>query len=139
MKKLLVLALVAVALGCGFSEKSLVGKWTGKIEVSEEDKAKMKDNPMAGVAQSFMDAMQMHIEFKADHTYTSTLGDGTWTYADHKVNLTATKLMGLDVTKAGSENTAMVMQVSSNGKTLTLASNTNPNGSGYLFTRDDAQ
>jgi hypothetical protein len=136
MKKLAVFATAAVALslaGCGFSEKSLVGSWTGTINLSAED----KKDPQSAAAET----IKPTLEFKEDKTYSLTMGlpiEGTWSYADNQVTMTTTKVMGIDVGSmpGGADNKPQILKVEDGGKKLTMSDPTGSSGSTITFTKN---
>ena len=125
--------------GCGFSEKSLLGKWTGRVQISDEAKKEAKDKPLTAAAQAFAENFAFPIEFRADHTYTSRLGEGTWTYSEHKVSLVPKGPFDFQIAGANGSAAALVLDVSQDGRQLTFEHNTSATNQGYVFTRDDAQ
>jgi hypothetical protein len=140
MKKLSLLAVAAVALslaGCGFSEKSLVGTWSGKINLSEADRKE------AGAQASAAEAMTTSLEFKEDKTFSLTMGvpiEGTWTYADKNVTLTTTKVMGMDISSipgADKDNKPQILKVEDGGKKLVLSDPSGASGTTITFTKND--
>lgn len=139
MKNFAVIAIAAVALsltGCGFSEKNLVGKWTGKVNLSDADRK------AAGDQAAQAESMNAALEFKEDKTYTLTIGlpiEGTWVYADNNVTLTTTKVMGMDVSSmpgGGKDNKPQVMKVEDGGKKLVLSDPSGTSGTTITFTKD---
>ena len=141
MNKLSAFAVVAVlvlAAGCGFNEKSLVGSWTGTFNLSAED----QKNPQA-VAMA--EAMKATLELKEDKTYTLSVGlpsEGTWSYADNNVTMTTTKVMGMDISGvpgAEKDNKPQLLKVEDGGKKLVLSDTTGSSGSTITFTKNESK
>lgn len=139
MKTLAALTLVAaLALaGCGVSEKSLAGKWTGKLVMSEEDK-----KSGGQFAEAMANSMTFDLELKEDKTFTlAAMGmpsEGTWTLADGKVTLTMTKAMGVAVTPSSSQK-PLVMSVGDGGEKLTMTDPEKPDASTVEFTKVESE
>jgi hypothetical protein len=134
---LIVVAAVALSLaGCGFSEKSLVGTWTGKVNLSDADRK------AAGEQAAAAESMTATLEFKEDKTFSLSVGlpvEGTWTYADNNVTLTTTKVAGMDVSGmpgGGADNKPQVMKVEDGGKKLVLSDPTGKSGTTLTFTKN---
>lgn len=131
----LALATLIVAAGCGFSEKNVVGKWVGTLTLSEEDKQ------AAGALAEMAANMKFEIEFKEDKTYVMNAGgqtEGTWTYADNKVNMVVTKYGGLDISSVPGvkeSDKAQSLTVQNGGKELVMASPDDKSTSTITFSR----
>jgi hypothetical protein len=132
-----VFAVLVCAVGCGFNEKSLVGSWTGTVNLSAED----QKNEQAAAAAG---AMKATLEFKEDKTYTLSMGlplEGTWAYADNNVTMTTTKVMGMDISSipgAEKDNKPQVLKVEDGGKKLTM-SIPESQGSTITFTKNESK
>jgi hypothetical protein len=95
-----------VILGCGHSN-AIVGKW----------KADAADGKLKGAESVFS------FEFKKDNTFIGPFSmEGTYTVSGYTVELTTTKLMGMDAIKRGSsaEHKFLKAELSADGKTLTI-------------------
>ncbi len=80
-------------IGCEPTEPSLVGDWTGKIEIGDKDKALLSADDMRTVeARMKMLTMQLHVV--DDGSYTLNAMDdgskGTWAMVEGKLVLTDT-------------------------------------------------
>lgn len=109
------------------------GKWTGKMILSEADKTK---NPSAASQAA---GMTFDLEVKADKTFKVSIGvpiEGTRTYVDKSLTLTATKMMGMDVPKdAASSNKPIVLKMADDGKSMTGTDSSGKSTSSMVFTR----
>ncbi len=128
MNKLAVFAVafaaLAITAGCGFKESDLVGKWKGKMVLSAEDKKE------AGAEAAKAEGLSFDLVLNEDKTFVLAVGvstEGTWTYADNKLTLTTTKVMGMDVSgmPGAAETKPQVLNVEDGGNKLVLA---DPNG-----------
>ncbi|MDR3691477.1 MAG: hypothetical protein P4L46_19005 [Fimbriimonas sp.] len=149
MQKAFVLVAVCagiLAVGCGNKDSQVIGKWNGKVILSDKD----KKNPAVTAVEGMLN--QSTFEFKSDHAFTASIGaamEGTWKVEDTKVSLTPTKVAGksiADIEKAmaGSPNYAtikanldkpMTMTLSSDGKTLTMDSQSSATTSKMVFSK----
>lgn len=133
MKKIAVFAVAACLLalyGCGLKEKDFVGKWTGKVQLTEEERAK------AGALAGLADAFTMKLELKADKTFDMMNTQGTWAYADNKISLTTTKMMGIEVPAGTQGNDPVTILVEDGGKKLTMRDSRGNMEGTMVFTKD---
>lgn len=127
------------------SGTSYVGKWKGKWEAG----ADMKNNPMA---EAMMKNMTVDLEIKGDKTFVFSMMsipvEGTWTQGSSSLELSPTKVMGMEKAKmeeeakkqGGKDNkvteTFRTMSLKVDGDKLIMS---DPNGvdkSKVVFTRE---
>jgi hypothetical protein len=109
------------SFGCGSKEKSFIGSWKGTAKLDTN----AKSNEMAAaMGKAF--AGSMTLDLNADHTFKMNAlvaMEGAWVYSDDKITLHLTRAMGQDIShfsQSGADGvTTKVMDVSSDGKTLT--------------------
>ena len=133
---LLPLALAgALLMGCAkqITEKDLHGSWSGKITLTEADIEAVKKQGMTqqqvDQTKSMVDNMTVSLNLKEDGKFDMTMGapmEGSWTFADMKVNLTVEKAMGMsieDIKKMAPPGTPVTDKISvtvaADGKTMT--------------------
>ena len=124
MRKASVLLLVLAVLGSGCSkpEANLIGKWQMDSDAMKTGNAQT-DAMAAGFAKS------MVLEFKADKTYTmAPFMEGIYVVNGHSVTLTATKAIGMDISKLPNkaDNKPQNATLSEDGKSLTINTGKNP-------------
>jgi hypothetical protein len=104
-----------VLAGCAH-KSDVVGKW--KIDAGSVPTG--KNDPAAAMAKSM--SSMLSIEFKADNTFSGMMMEGTYAVSGNTVTMTATKMMGMDLSKfpGAKKSTPQTAQLSSDGKTLTI-------------------
>jgi hypothetical protein len=141
MKRITLATLCAALLivGCGHNN-AIVGKWKADSIAMPADKS----NPGAGSLKGAESLFSF--EFKNDGTFVGPMSmEGTYTVSGNTVELTTTKIMGMDTTKTGSaaDHAFHKAELSADGKTLTIHSpkpSTTSTGSGDLkLTREAGQ
>lgn len=115
MQRILILVLaVLLATGCYKSMKVV-----GIYKMQMDTPAGKANDPAAAIANAL--GSMMTIELKADNTFTMPMAEGTYSVSGNKLQLTATKVMGQDVSKtpaqAGKSKT-MEFRIEDGGKTL---------------------
>ncbi len=150
MRKALIVMIMLpclVAVGCGKKNTDIVGKWSGSLKLSEKD----QKNP--ALTENAKKMGKSSIEFKADHTFTLTPIEGTWTLDKTNVSLVATKISGQTIAqlkeKYGSMpgstevlkelDKPMKMKMNEEGTSLTLESQNKMSTSSLVFTRDTGE
>ncbi|MFY9234438.1 MAG: hypothetical protein WAO58_08260 [Fimbriimonadaceae bacterium] len=102
------LLLAIFIAGCG-GGADVVGKYKMTATIPAND-------PSAAMAAKLME--QMTLELKADKTFDMTMMQGTYTVSGDTVEMTPTKVMGMDATKSSSSPKTMKMKIQDGGKTL---------------------
>ena len=126
---------VTALAGCGGNrEAQLIGTWkadAASLQVPTPAPGSPAANPMAQQMAKNMLA-NTSLEIKEDKNFTLNLMfpmEGTWTFADDKLQLKMTKVMGMDMSKMPNanknQNQPMVLNLSGDGKKLTME---NPSG-----------
>lgn len=118
------ICIVMALVGCG-SKTDIVGKWKADTGISATDKS----NPAAGLMKGF--SSMLSFEFKKDNTFVGPMTmEGTYKVDGQHIELTTTKMMGMDVSKMSNPSGPKSVKgdISDDGKTITIHS-TNPGSS----------
>jgi|GEM_PF-2707180 len=107
VKRAIVLFALLMAVSCQqSSESKLIGKWSGKGEVTEaEVDAAIKQRGETGEGAAMMRQMMlnttMDLELKMDKTYSMKIAalpmEGNWTLSGNKLELNPTKIAGMSI------------------------------------------
>lgn len=78
---LVALAMSISLVACGGGEAAYVGKWeldkeAFKAAVEKEMTKEEKEDPMAGMAMAMVEAMDIKLDIKSDHTFSATMSMG---------------------------------------------------------------
>ncbi len=137
------LATCLMVTACGKKNDDIVGKWEGTLKLSAKDQ---ENKSLADAAKKMGKSV---IEFKTDHTFNLTQIEGTWALAQGVVSLTATKVNGQNVAELKAQmakmpggdkivaemEKPMKMKLDSEGKTLTMESQSKASTSSMIFVR----
>jgi hypothetical protein len=103
-KPILFLLLAALAIGCGASQQSLVGKYKGEVKMPESS----KDDPMAKMGEAMLGMFTFDLELKEANKFTLMFLffpiEGEWSVSGNVVTLTPKTVMGLTPEEAAKQN-----------------------------------
>lgn len=115
-------------------EKSLIGEYSGEMELPEPKTDKEKQDAMMAKAMSG----SLSLKLKADNTFTMNVMfelEGTWSLQSGAVVLNPTKVLGMDTKDTDSKKPQPLRGVvGEDGKTLTVTNPDQP-GSKLIFTK----
>lgn len=141
VRGLAILGLGILLVGCGPRESAVVGHWKGHALLSKED----QKAPLSNLADAF--AASVTLDIKADHTFKMMAFimpvEGNWSMTGSRLTLKPTKAFGFDAPSSkstmgstkgqGSLDQDMVLNLTSDGKTLNPAKGTTNTTSGPEF------
>ena len=123
---LVAISLLVFLTGCSH-KTDIVGKW--KMDTSSMTTG--KNDPATGMMKGL--TSMFSFEFKKDNTFVGPMSmEGTYAVEGKTVTITTTKMLGMDLSKLGSQSKQppQVGEISDDGKTITIHPTKRPGSTG---------